>query len=176
MTERRVTLGRVSGVWGVKGWVRVHSYTQPPENIFRYKPWQLDGARGGEYRLVEGRPQGKGLVALLAQGDAAPAEDRDVALQLVGCDISVPRSALPPVPAGQVYWADLVGCDVFNEQDVRLGKVTAMAGSGAQDVMVVLDDEGDARLERMIPFVRGPIIKDVDVDARRVVADWQPDW
>lgn len=177
MTERLVTLGRVAGVFGVRGWLRVQSFTRPIDNLLDYAVWELrEGRAPGRYQLVSGRVQGNALIVQLAGADGVPIEDRDRALALVGAEMAVARSALPEPEDGQVYWVDLIGCQVLNEQQLLLGHVVDMISNGAQDVMVLRDDAVDPAVERMIPLVRGPIVKSVDLAQRRIIADWQPDY
>lgn len=181
--ERRVTLGRIAGVYGVKGWVKVVSSTRPEAGILRYPRWWLSragGAEGYEARLMEGRVHGAGLVALLSRSDGTAIEDRDEAARLVGAEIAVPRSALPPTKADEVYLIDLVGLAVTSVEGEPLGTVESVTSNGAQDVLVLRDaaklDEDGKSVQRLIPFVRGPIIESVSLDANRIVAHWSPDW
>lgn len=170
----RVRLGRVAGVFGIQGWVRIASETRPTENIFRYRRWWLGEQDSGfEVRVVaRSKPEGNALLAQLSGRDGLPITDRDVAQGLVGMAISVGRDALPKLPEGEYYWVDLVGLEVINVEGVSLGMIREMTSNGAQDVMVVAQEEQ----ERLIPFVHGPIVQQVDMQARRVVCDWQPEW
>ena len=170
--QRRVTLGRVAGVYGIRGWVKLQSYTRPAENLLDYPRWWLATAQPYEARLVQGRQHGQGLVAQLSDATGAPIEDRDLAAALVGVEIQVDRDALPEPPAGSYYWDDLVGLDVVSEQGEALGRVVGVMDNGAQDVLMLRDGEQ----ERLIPFVVGPIIRSVDLPGRRIVADWAPDY
>lgn len=170
---RRVRLGRVAGVFGIKGWVRVASETRPADNIFRYSPWWLgEDTRGFESRALAWQAQNQGWIAQLTDRDGRPIEDRDQAQRLVGSPISVPREALPPLPEGEYYWVDLIGLSVVNAEGVALGTLREMTSNGAQDVMVVVDGEH----ERLIPFLVGVFVQRVEMDERRVVCDWQPEW
>lgn len=162
-TDRRVTLGQVTGVFGVRGWIKLASYTRPLENILDYPRWIIGGR---EWPLVEGRHHGDGVVARL-QG----LDDRDAAMRLRGEAIEVAREQLPDPGPGTYYWADLVGCEVVNEGGAVLGTVESVFENGAQDVMVVRGER-----ERLIPFVFGPIVKQVDAPGRRIVVDWEPDF
>lgn len=169
---RRVTLGRVAGVFGVRGWIKIHSYTRPIENVLDYpRWWLLHRGQEIEARLIEGRVQGQGLVAQIGDAKGRAIEDRDQAAALIGADIQVAREELPEPEQGRYYWADLVGLKVQNEEGVELGTVDSLTSNGAQDVLVL---KGEA--ERLIPFVQGPIIKSVDLDKAVIVADWQPDY
>lgn len=168
----RLTLGRVAGVYGVRGWVKVQSYTRPASNLLEYPRWWVQSQEPYEARVLEGRPQGAGLVAWLEGPGGLPIEDREAAVALVGAELQVPRSALPEPPAGSYYWADLIGMDVAGLDGVPLGQVSGLLDNGAQDVLVVRD----GACERLIPFVRGPIIRSVDLQARRIEADWAADY
>lgn len=172
MSARRVTLGRVAGVYGVKGWLKVVSYTRPAANILNYPRWWIAKGEGFEASLVEGRIHGRGLVAQISGRDGEAISDRDIAEALVGAEIQVLRSELPPPGKGQYYWADLIGMRVQSEQGDELGAVDDVISNGAQDVLVVKD----GKVERMIPFVQGPIIKSVDQDTSLIVADWLPEY
>lgn len=181
--ERRVTLGRIAGVYGIKGWVKLVSSTRPPEAILRYPLWWISrpGSQDAyEAKKLEGRIHGAGLVAQISNPDGSPVEDRDTAAKLVGMEIAVPRSALPPTAPNEVYLMDLVGMAVKSIDGVGLGTVESVTSNGAQDVLVLRDpvqvDETGAPLRRLIPFVRGPIIESVSLDANEIVAHWQPDW
>ena len=165
MDDRQVLLGRIVGVFGVEGWVKLHSFTEPRENIFRYKPWTLRGPAGeSTVDTPQGRAQGKGVVARLCGVD-----DRDAAAALVGTEIWVPREALPRPRKGEYYWADLEGMAVRTVEGVDLGRVSHLFATGANDVMVVQGDR-----ERLIPFVVGLQVVAVDVDARCIEVDWDP--
>ena len=165
--ERRVLLGRVVGVSGVQGWVKLESWTDPRTGIFDYRPWILvrDG-RERELVPLDGRAQGKGIVARLPGS-----EDRDQAMALVGSDIYVPRSALPPPAAGEFYWVDLEGMDVQTVDGTPLGRVSHLFATGANDVIVVRGER-----ERLIPFLRPDVVRSIDFDAGLLQVDWDPDF
>lgn len=162
----RIVLGRVNGVFGTRGWLKIYSYTRPPENIFAYTVWQL--SNHNQWRtlaVLDHRRQGAGLVALLES-----ISDRDQAVACIGCEIGVDRSVLPDNAAGEYYWADLIGIEVINTEGVSLGKVSRLLATGANDVLVV-----DGQKERLIPYVQGHHIVDVDLDHGRMIVDWHPD-
>lgn len=162
-----VTLGKVSGVFGIKGWVKVFSYTAPMGNILGYDPWFLQvGGEWKPYKLLGGQEHPKGLVAQL-EGVA----DRTVAESLVGSPIAVPRSCLPPLAEGEYYWFDLLGMQVVTVAGDILGTVDHLFATGANDVLVVQGER-----ERLIPWVRGQVIRSVCLLERRIVVDWEPDF
>lgn len=162
-----VVLGRISGVYGVKGWVRIYSYTSPRANILDYSPWFLKGRAGWERRELEkGRPHGKGVVAKIKGCD-----DRDRAAELVHREIAVERSQLPETGPGEYYWADLKGLKVFTLDGVDLGTVDHLFETGANDVIVVTGER-----ERLIPYLWGDVIREVDLDAGVMTVDWDPEF
>lgn len=169
---RKVTLGRIAGVFGVRGWVKLQSYTRPAENLLNYPRWWLNAAQAYEAAVIESRVQGNGLVARISDAAGVPIDDRDVAAGLIGVEIQVERSAMPKPPPGSYYWDDLVGLAVVSNEGAPLGRVAGVMDNGAQDVLV-LEDGGQ---ERLIPFVVGPIIQSVDLESGRIVADWAPDY
>jgi 16S rRNA processing protein RimM len=161
-----VILGRVVGLFGVRGWVKVHSYTEPREALLEYRGWLL--GRDGDWQPVEvaeGRQHGKGIVVRL-QG----IEDRDAAAELLGSDIGVDRDVLPEAEDGRYYWADLEGLTVVDRDGTELGKVAYLMATGANDVLVV-----DGPVERLIPFVPETVILDVDLAAGVIRVDWEWD-
>lgn len=158
-----IELGRIGAPHGVRGWLRVFSDTDPPENILRYRPWLLDGE---PHELIAGHPQGKALVARLAG-----CEDRDAASAFTGRRIAVYRDRLPPPKADEFYWIDLEGLAVQTEAGVDLGRVSHLFPTGANDVLVVQGER-----ERLLPFVWGQVIKDVDFELRRILVEWDPEF
>lgn len=161
-----VSLGHVSGAYGVKGWVKVHSYTEPREAILDYAVWML-GPNREAVTVTEGRKHSRTVVAKLEGVD-----DRDRAASLAGSEIAVDRGGLPDLPEGRYYWSDLIGLDVvLSEDHARVGRVEKMMSTGAHDVMVVRGER-----ERLIPFVYGTTVISVDLENGEVLVDWDRDF
>ena len=166
--EKLVLLGRIVGVHGVRGELKLESYTEPRMQIFRYQPWLLRSASGERtIDACQGRAQGKGLVVELP-GIA----DRDAAAALAGAEIWVMRSVLPPPQPGEYYWSDLEGLEVVTVEGVSLGKVSHLVATGANDVLIVKD----AKRERLIPFLIGQFVMKVDFEAASLTVDWDPEF
>jgi 16S rRNA processing protein RimM len=165
-----VILGRISGLYGVKGWVRVFSYTEPREALLDYRSWLLRTADGWmEQAVAEGRKQGKSLVARLGC-----TEDREAAAEWIGVDVAVARESMPPAAGGEFYWADLEGLKVRHRDGRILGRVAYMLATGANDVMVV-QGESEPKQEILIPFVLEMYILRVDVAEGVIDVDWEWD-
>ena len=174
MTARRVTLGRVAGVYGVKGWLRIDSQTRPAAKILKYADWWLrHEARSFRTEVIEGRAHGNGIVAKITAEDGEAIDDRDRAARLIGATIEVDRTALPVLPKGQYYWIDLIGLQVVSVSGAVLGTVRDMTSNGSQDVLVVVDEAGT---QRLIPFVLKHIVKRVEMDEGRIVCAWEADY
>ena len=167
--SQRVTIGEISGVYGIKGWVRIHSFTQPRENVLKYSPWQLQH-RGQTWNVavLAGRRQGKGVVARIEGIDT-----RDQAEALKGAQISIAREQLPDLPPGEYYWTDLIGLRVIDTEGRDLGQVANLLETGANDVLIV---RGAGRREILIPWIRDRVIRKVDLAAGRIEVDWDPDY
>ena len=164
---RVIVIGQVSGLFGVRGWVKVFSYTEPREGILDYADWHLgDGEDWRPAKLAEGKRQGKTIVARIEGID-----DRDQAAKLIGTQIAIERSKLPTLEEGRFYWADLQGLRVETVDGTPLGTVSGMIATGANDVLVV---KGET--ERLIPFLFGDRILEVDFDTGVIQVDWDPDW
>ena len=167
-SARRILLGRVHGAFGVRGELKLESFTEPANAILRYQPWILRDAQGRERELAgaRGRLTAKGIVATFP--DVA---DRDAAEALRGSEVWVARSALPPPKPGEYYWVDLEGLRVVNVEGVDFGRVSHLFSTGANDVLVA---EGER--ERMIPFLQPDYIVSIDFDDGVVTVDWDAEF
>lgn len=160
-----VHFGRITGLFGVQGWVKIFSHARPREAIVEFSPWLVKtGGDWREFEVEDGRAQGKGVVVKLAGVD-----DRDQASQLIGADIAIRFSQLPPLSKGEYYWAQLVGLEVVNLAGQRLGKVDHLFETGANDVLVVRNGK-----ERWLP-VTPNVIREVDLEAGLVRVEWDAD-
>jgi 16S rRNA processing protein RimM len=166
-TAETVLVGRINGVWGTQGWVKVFSYTQPVTAIFDYKPWLL-GQSGAEIIVEQWRQQGPRLVARL-RGISDPEQ----AAGLIETDLFIPRAVLPKPEPGQFYWSDLIGLTVVNLEGHEYGRVRGMIETGANDVLEVVSSQGESVL---IPYVRDIFVHQVDLEAGRILVDWPLAW
>jgi 16S rRNA processing protein RimM len=166
-TERRILLGRVAGAFGVRGELKLLSWTDPRDALFKYQPWILRaGESEREVSGVRGRDSGKQVTASFPGVDT-----REAAEAMYGTEIWVPRDRLPPPSPGEYYWVDLEGLAVETVEGQPLGTVSHLFNTGANDVVVVTGER-----ERLIPFVTDQYVKSVDFQAGRIVVDWDPDF
>lgn len=164
---RTIEVGRIVDAYGIRGWVKVASHTDPQTNILDYSPWQLEAAgKVMEKTVLTGRQHGTHVVAQL-EG----INDRDAALALKGAAIRVTRQQFPEPANESYYWADLEGLRVINQDGIDLGRVDHLLATGSNDVLVVQGDR-----ERLIPFLRSSVVVEVDLAAGVMRVDWDPEF
>ena len=164
--SRLIVLGKISAPFGVRGWSKVTSFTEPPEGILKYKNWSV--VKNGSARTLkvqQGKPHGKFMVVQFEGID-----DRDAAALLTHAEVQVQRDQLPESEA-DYYWADLIGLEVITKEGVKLGLVDSLMETGANDVLVV---KGDS--ERLVPWIEDEVIVEVDLEGRIITVDWDPDF
>ena len=173
-----IEVGRIADAWGVKGWFKALPYSADPKALFSSKCWYLLPAEKGpktfsgvgRLAISDIKPHADTVVAS-AQG----VQDRDGAEALRGARIFVARSSFPMTGADEYYWIDLIGLDVVNREGAALGVVRELLATGLQTVLVLSFWHDGQLMERMIPFV-AVYIDQVDLAARRIAVDWQPDY
>ncbi|SFT78684.1 ribosome maturation factor RimM [Halomonas saccharevitans] len=172
--DDHVVLGKLTSPYGVKGWLKVYSYTSPMDGILDYEAWVLrQGSRLTRARLLQGRRQGKGLVAQLEGVDS-----REAAEALAGAEILLPKAELPELDADDFYWYQLEGLAVVTRDGLALGRIDHLFETGANDVMVV-KGEADERIEsreRLLPFLPGDVVLEVDLEGGVMTVDWDPEF
>ena len=164
---RRIEVGRLGAAHGVRGWLRVLSFTDPPQRLFEWKRWRVQPPHGAalEMNLLEARPQGNGWIARL-EG----IEERDAASRLSGHLVLVDREVLLPTAPREHYRADLVGFEVKNVEGALLGVVDHFIDTPANAVMVIKGVR-----EHWVP-VTTQHLRSVDKDARTLTVDWPEDF
>lgn len=168
-----IRLGSINGSHGVKGSIKVFSYTDPIDAITSYSPWLLrKGRTEKQVEVVSGQKQGKRLIAQLKG-----ITNRNESDELIGFEIYAAKQSLPELEPGEHYWFQLEGLLVKNEEGVVFGKVDHLFETGANDVMKVkpTDDSVDD-VERLIPYVDGEIVRRVDEAAGEIVVRWEADY
>ena len=173
-----IEVGRIADAWGIKGWFKVLPYSASPEALFSSKRWYLlpteKGVKtfAGTLKLVikEAKEHSDTVVAT-----AQDVDDRSAAEALRGARIFIARSSFPTAEKDEYYWVDLIGLNVVNREGIALGSVKELLSTGAQTVLVMDYEQDGKPQERMIPFVAA-YVDDVDLAARRITVDWQPDY
>lgn len=168
--DKKIIVGKINGVYGVKGWVKVFSETDPREGITKYNPWFLkQQGKWREVKLESGRRQSKTIIAKLEGYD-----DREESMLLTGAIIGIKPEQLDSLGQDKYYWRDLIGCRVVNQQGIELGVVSKLLETGANDVLVVKSDQDDR--ERLIPWTLDNTVIEVDLEQDLISVDWDVAW
>ena len=164
-----IPIGKVVGFFGIAGWVKIHSYTLPRENITEYSPWHLTSNKEicRSPTLESVRKQGSGMVAKFLG-----INDRTAAAAFLGCEITVEETQFKHLLQGEYYWFQLVDLTVVSLEGHILGGVKRLIETGANDVLVV---EGEGR-RYLIPYVNDIYIKEVDLEKMQIKVDWGVEW
>jgi len=173
-------VAKITAVYGVKGWVKIHSYTDPIENFMAFRDCYLDSGDQWEPIDFESvKRHGKGLVALIDGVD-----DREQARSYCQRDIAVSSKEFPRLSGDDFYWHQLPGLAVYSTGDggvqLLLGRVDHVMATGANDVLVVRPCRGGNGAdsiddtERLIPWIKGQVIQRVDLEAGAIQVDWDP--
>ena len=182
-TSGKVILGRITGVYGVKGWVKVFSYTDPMEAIVDYSPWYIraEGKNQAPWirvKLNAGKRHAKTVVAKLEH-----CNDRDAAMAYIGTEIAIEPEQLESLKEkNEYYWRDLIGLRVINQQNIELGIVKSLLETGANDVLVVVSEKESEEgsqvevRERLIPWTMNNAIIAVDMEEKVIEVDWDPEF
>lgn len=172
-----IVIGRFTGTFGIKGWLKVYSYTESPESFLSYHYCRIQ-RRGNweQLQIAEGKRHGKGLIVKLKGVD-----DPEQAAAYVGCDVAVAATQLPVLSEDEFYWHQLEGLRVIVDHPDRgrlmLGRVDHLFETGANDVLVVKGDENSIdRRERLIPYLPERVVRDIDLSERTILVDWDPDF
>ncbi len=160
----QIVVGKIGAPYGVRGWVKLHSFTEPAENLFSY-PLLLSTKGGWQTIKIE---------QFKAHADTFVAkvvgiEDRDQAALLTNAEVAVQRADLPSPESGEYYWADLIGLNVYNQDNVCLGQVVDFFATGANDVIVIRGEHG----EHLLPYVLDEFIVSIDLDKQRMDVHWE---
>jgi 16S rRNA processing protein RimM len=162
--DEYIAIGKIGAPFGIKGWTKIHSFTDWVGNIFEYDPWYLEeGDDWNVIKITEGRAHGKGLIAKFSGYDTP-----ETVRVLTGKVIAIKRSQLPPLKKGDYYWSDLEGLTVINKDGKVLGKIAYLIETGANDVLVVKNEK-----EHAIPYLPGTVVLSVDLESRIMHVDWE---
>ena len=164
--NKKLLVGKINGFFGLQGWVKVFSYTNPRTNILNYSPWSIKV--DGNFQSIDitsGREQSKTIVAHIKGVD-----NREDSQKFIGQDIYINKEQLPELTQGEYYWHELIGFDVINMDEERLGTVDYFVETGANDVLVV-----KGKKEYWIPYIE-PFLVSIDSKNNKILVDWDKDF
>ena len=164
--DKTINIGKVIGLHGVKGWLKILSFSSPPENIFNYKSLIISNKYINQiFHIEDSRKQGKKILIKLDNID-----DRTSAESLKESDIYIQRSDLPQLSVDTYYWEDLLGFNVFNQNNIKIGNVDSFIETGSNDVLIVKTPKNKNIL---IPFIMNKSIKVVNIESHYITVDWE---
>ena len=164
--NKKLLVGKINGFFGLQGWVKVFSYTNPRTNILNYSPWSIKV--DGNFQsivITSGREQSKTIVAHIKGID-----NREDSQKFIGQDIYINKEQLPELTQGEYYWHELIGFDVINKYEEQLGTVDYFVETGANDVLVV-----KGKKEYWIPYIE-PFLVSIDSKNNKILVDWDKDF
>lgn len=166
-TSHLLSIGKIVGVHGLNGVVKVYSYA---ESVTRYRsgtPLYLKNARGDGFalKIVWAKPHSK-TILLSLEG----IENRNQAEELIGSELFIEKDALETLEEGSYYWADLMGLSVVGLTGDYIGKITAIVPTGSNDVYVAKRMDGTTEIEVLIPALAS-VVREVDLDQRVMRVD-----
>ena len=162
-----IVIGRFGRPHGIKGFVTVHSFTEPRDNILRYTDWHVFLNNTWQpVKLLCVEVHNK---AIVAQVDGYP-ERESVAL-LTNAEIAMQKDQLAVLEPGEYYWHQLIGMKVINLKGEHFGEVIEVMPTGANDVLVVMGER-----KYLIPYLPDQFIKDINDSLRVITVDWDMDF
>lgn len=166
MSKKKVIIAKFGSVYGVRGWIRVYSFTDPPDNLLNYPNWLIHHQNTWQSITIrEIKPYNDYFIVKLPN-----CEDRDAARQYTNDLIAIYRDELPPLKDQEYYWSDLIGLRVITTNGVDLGTIKQMLATGANDVFVVGNDK-----EHLIPYTEDAV-KSIDLKDKIITVDWDPEF
>lgn len=168
-----LVVGKFTSSYGIKGWIKIHSFTDPIDNIGEYDPLYIRRQDRWEALEVERiQRHAKGLIAKVKGCD-----NRESTPRYCGSEIGIEKKQLPLLGTGDFYWSDLEGLTVKNQQGEVFGAVEYLIETGANDVLVVkATDESIDDQERLIPYLVDQTVVCVDTQAGIITVDWDADF
>lgn len=163
MADDYLQVGKLGAVHGLKGWLKVHAFTEPLDKILQYSPWYLAGAETYQsFKVDAHRIQANGLVVHFAGLDT-----RELTAHLVNKGVFVKPSQLPKLKKNEYYWRDLIGLRVKNLDGIELGEVMSLLATGANDVLMI-----EGQKTHCVPYLPKQVIKEIDQQAGWMIVDW----
>jgi len=163
--QEKLVIGRVSSPHGIKGWLKILSYTDPVENIFSYKSIFLKKRNNYlPFEIEDYSISGK-IIRMKLKG----IDDRNHSEEIAECEILINRNDLPEISSDSYYWADLIGFQVIRGDSENIGVLDSFIETGSNDVMVVVGKNNNRNL---IPFINRDVIKTVDMKGKVIIVDW----
>ena len=160
-TDHWILIGKIGRPHGIKGFVKIHSFTEPAINIIQYLPWYDKNKK--PLTVLKCEKLGDKVIALFDEKEKPD----------VNTELWIERSQLPPLQEHEYYWTDLIGLSVYNQENHYLGEVTEIFNTGANDIVRVENKEKTIKI--LIPFVFNRYIIKIDLAEKIIRVDWNED-
>lgn len=164
--SKHIIIAQIGRPYGVRGWTHLRSFMSPEEQILEQKSCLLTLPSGKTHPCTIEHIKKHGT-HFTAKIDLIPTRE-DVA-NWSNATLSIERSELPELAQGEFYLDDLIGLDVFDTSETRLGLVSELLNTGANDVLVITTAD---QKQSAIPYTPD-VIQDIDLDAKRIQVDWE---
>lgn len=159
-----LVVGKIGSTYGIKGWIKILSYTEEIENILKYQPWYIEDQQGWKSIDIEQtKMHGNGIIVKF-KGYDTPENAR----MLSGKKIAVLQDQLPALKKNEYYWNELQGLTVLDQHGENLGKVIYLMATGSNDVLVVKGSK-----EHAIPYIWHDVIQEIDLQKGIIYVDWE---
>lgn len=162
-----VVVARFGRPHGINGFVTVHSFTEPRDNLLSYTDWHV--FLNNSWQPVKPLCIKLHHKSIVAQIEGYP--EREQVAALTNAEIAIPQEQLAELDSGEYYWHQLIGMRVINQKGEFFGKVIEIMPTGANDVLIV---EGEQR--HLIPYLPDQFIVGVDIDQKTITVDWDMDF
>ena len=164
-----VVVGKIKNAHGLKGLLKVTSFTDPPDNLAKFSDCFISKNNGSDWSasvILSASENGKSFLIEIEN-----VTNREQALAIKSALVGVERRLLGGIDSGEYYWTDLIGCVVENRKGFQFGKIDRLIETGSNDVMEIVGNLGKS----LIPFSDEYLLS-VDLDLGLIVVDWEPDW
>lgn len=160
-----VIMGRFGRPVGIQGQIKLFVFSKAQANIEDYQPWHIKNS-AGQWEIVNCKniKQRDKFLAV----NIAGINSRETAQAFTSKEVAIERSVLPTLPDGEYYWRDLIGMNVINKKSIKLGKVTELLETGANDVLII--KSGDKK--HLIPFLIDKFVLDISLKENLITVDW----
>lgn len=162
-----VVVGRFGRPQGLKGLVRVISFTEPANNIIDYMPWHV--SIQGQWQPIKISAVESHTKFILVQVDGY--QQREQLGLLTNCEIGIQSQQLPTLSNDEFYWHDLIGMQVINQEEKILGTVTDLLATGSNDVLVVTGEK-----RHLVPYLLDDFIVRIDTSTRTIYVNWDTEF
>jgi len=166
--NNQVVLGKITSPYGIRGWLKIHSYTDKKDNIIYYQPWIIHFHNEyHEIKLEDWKTRASSFIIKIKGYNT-----RDESIKFSNTNIIGDSSLFPILEDGEYYWTELIGCHVITKEGYNVGTVLELFSTGSNDVLVVHSSLLKNKKKLLIPFINQEVIKTIDILSRYIEITW----